>query len=282
DDDILDDHVRTKEVFINNIDPNLWDDASFAKWAIRGESPYGSVDSKGASVIGKDNKPVWKTRQKNNEEVKNTIIKANKDIWKMLPSRWRVGVSLLAKEVKKMYDGELTIIGNARIKPYDILHVIDYTNDMHGAVEVRRVIHTLNPQTGFTTRITPDLIVNQKDRYSSEEVYYMSKLMSHSASRALVGLVPKGVLTGVVGFEATMYAQGLAATSAFKGFAAATTVATVGGLIIGAGLAVYLGHKTLKYHAQRIVATVGLTIGRDSLDLQPLFYRGLPYTAGIE
>jgi len=132
DDDILDDQIRTKEIFANNIDPFLWDDANFAKEAMNAETPYHSGTSSTITVKDKNTNKVL-TGDAAEEELAKRRTQDSAS-WSMLPSRWRVGVSMLAKEVRNMYDGELTLVGNPQIKPYDVIHILDYTNGMQGAV----------------------------------------------------------------------------------------------------------------------------------------------------
>lgn len=71
-------------------------------------------------------------------------------------------INALKDTVKDMYQGDVCIIGNPSIKPFDRISINDTYEDMVGDFEVESVVHTLNAQTGFTTSIHPDLIVRQK------------------------------------------------------------------------------------------------------------------------
>lgn len=281
DDDIFDDHIRRKDIFVNNIKTSHWDDVAFSKYALSGESPWfahmdGGFSKKGtqSNVEFVKNGDEARTKQQVDDIKKNI----HDNLWRVLPSRWRVGVSLLAKEVRNMYDGELTIVGNGKIKPFDVIHMIDYVNDMHGSFEVGRVIHTLN-QNGFTTRIKPDLIVNQKSKFNNEEVYFAGKLIKHSTDRRFWGLFPRGLLAvsgGSMAAGATMLIAKLAKVGAAVAFG------NVIGLIVGGGLVMYSGYKAFRYNSERILTIMNNTLGRDSLDLNPLTYKGMPYMAGVE
>ena len=66
--------------------------------------------------------------------------------------------SLLSKGVWQIYSGELVILGNPSIKPYDICYIFDEYSDMYGPVQVRRVQHIMSNETGFLTVITPDCV----------------------------------------------------------------------------------------------------------------------------
>jgi murein DD-endopeptidase MepM/ murein hydrolase activator NlpD len=70
----------------------------------------------------------------------------------------RYAISHLQKACWSIYQGDLVILGNPRIKPYDIVFIHDEYTDMHGPVQVRRVTHMFDMQHGFLTIITPDLV----------------------------------------------------------------------------------------------------------------------------
>lgn len=69
-----------------------------------------------------------------------------------------VGITQLRDWVKEMYQGDITIIGNAAINPYDSIYLHDTFVDMKGFVEVKRVTHHLSVSTGFITVIQPDCV----------------------------------------------------------------------------------------------------------------------------
>jgi hypothetical protein len=288
DDNILDDQIRTKVMFINNIDPSLWDDSSWAKKVFKGEGIWTNVKEDRYASEDKYGNPVIKSCNQKDKDGQHADasedVSKQKYLWETMPSRWRVGVSLLAQEAKNMYNGELTITGNSNIKPYDIIHMIDYVNDMHGSFEVGRVIHTLSPQTGFTTRIKPDLIVAQKNKFTLDEIFIASSMVSQSVNRSFANFLAGGlVTTSAVGFTHSIGTgiAGLAAGAAGIPAGVTAALSTVG-LAAAAGLLVYGGYKTVKYHHERIIMTMNNMIGRDSLDILPLTYRNVPYVAGVE
>lgn len=69
-------------------------------------------------------------------------------------------LSLLFYALKEAYRGELVIIGNPKIKPYDIVYIFDEYTDMFGPIEVEQVVHRFSQETGFITEIIPDLVVH--------------------------------------------------------------------------------------------------------------------------
>lgn len=71
----------------------------------------------------------------------------------------RYGVGSLVYELKKAYDGSLLLLGNPRIKPWDIVMVYDHYNDMAGPIEVEQVIEKISFETGYITEIKPNMVV---------------------------------------------------------------------------------------------------------------------------
>jgi hypothetical protein len=71
----------------------------------------------------------------------------------------RYGLSILAESLKEGYRGNLIIIGNPTIKPYDVVYIHDEYTDMTGPVEVEQVVHKFSQQSGFITEITPDMCI---------------------------------------------------------------------------------------------------------------------------
>lgn len=69
-------------------------------------------------------------------------------------------LALLNKSLKDGYKGNLIIIGNPRIKPYDICYIDDNYTDVSGPIEVEQVVHKFSQRTGFITEITPDMVIH--------------------------------------------------------------------------------------------------------------------------
>ena len=75
----------------------------------------------------------------------------------------KITTNVLRESVKDMYTGSLCVIGDPSVKPYDRFDIIDTYEDMSGQMEVETVVFSMNSDTGFTTTITPDLIVRAVD-----------------------------------------------------------------------------------------------------------------------
>jgi len=71
----------------------------------------------------------------------------------------RYALSLLCQNMKDIYKGDIIIIGNGKIKPYDVCYVVDRYTDMIGPVEVEQVTHLFDQEHGFLTEIKPDMLV---------------------------------------------------------------------------------------------------------------------------
>lgn len=78
---------------------------------------------------------------------------------------WRITARSLKDSVKEMYQGELITIGDPSVKPYDIIYLYDVYENMQGGCEVEAVTHILNSQTGFTSSIYVDPMIDIDNRY---------------------------------------------------------------------------------------------------------------------
>ena len=106
----------------------------------------------------------------------------------------KVTTNVLRQSVKDMYEGEICVIGDASLKPYDRVTLMDMYEDVSGDVEVETVIHSMNIETGFTTTFIPDVIVRAE--HTCQEFGYQS--VTSSLILGLVGSVTlKGLLMGM-------------------------------------------------------------------------------------
>ena len=75
----------------------------------------------------------------------------------------RITINALRESLQGMYAGEICVVGDPSVKPYDRFYLTDVYEDMTGQLEVEAVVYSMNFNTGFTTTIYPDLIVRQDD-----------------------------------------------------------------------------------------------------------------------
>lgn len=111
----------------------------------------------------------WKGNKLGSVIVNNLSDKFGKDGGAKIA--WRMGATALKNSFKDMYEGEVIIIGDTSIKPFDKIYLYDTYENMDGAFEVEAVVHRLCPETGFTSSIYPDCITAVDSRY--EEISQM-------------------------------------------------------------------------------------------------------------
>lgn len=102
---------------------------------------------------------------------------------------WRSTASALKNSMKDMYKGELIVMGDPTVKPYDKFSIQDMYEDMTGVAEVEQVVHMFSIDTGFTTSITPDLISAIDNKYETTNNAITSQMMMGSlmATTLLIG-----------------------------------------------------------------------------------------------
>lgn len=73
----------------------------------------------------------------------------------------KMTIDALKTQMKEMYQGQLTIIGDPTVKPNDRMIITDTINGINGQTLVRDVVHVFSSDDGFKTVITPDLITSE-------------------------------------------------------------------------------------------------------------------------
>ena len=99
----------------------------------------------------------------------------------------RVTTNVLRESVSNMYCGELCVLGDTSIKPFDRFYVEDTYEDMQGHMEVEGVVYSMNSATGFTTTIYPDTIVRMGEDNHEAAVHLINGRMLGSLSVAVTG-----------------------------------------------------------------------------------------------
>lgn len=165
--------------------------------------------------------------------VQSAVFKAHAFIpenqLRIAPVRWpnckgytmamRYGMGELLTRIKDMYRGELIVVGNARIRPWDVAILVDTYNDMVGPVEVEQVVHTFSHETGFITEIKPSAVAfaNEISGWPMIEGMKLFAMAIHdihnryhglSVSNADIGAGDPGLLDTVAGLvtKSTSYA----------------------------------------------------------------------------
>jgi hypothetical protein len=78
----------------------------------------------------------------------------------------RYGLGELLYGTRKMYEGSLTILGDTKINPWDVVILHDDVTNMYGPVEVCSVTHMFSFETGFITDIETNALVTANEELS--------------------------------------------------------------------------------------------------------------------
>lgn len=85
------------------------------------------------------------------------------EYWTSESQASKYGHSAVRDYMKDMYKGELVVLGDPTVKPYDIFNMHDDMVDMSGNALVKSVTHHFSLETGFITSIEPDAYVYNWD-----------------------------------------------------------------------------------------------------------------------
>ena len=112
------------------------------------------------------------------------------------------GSNILAMLSRKYYDGNIVVLLDTKIEPWDNIMLYDEYRDMTGIVGVRRVTHTFNPEIPGppATFIVPDL-----PSYSEYNIYnYTDGALREGISKiaAVIGTAVLGILAYKIGKRA--------------------------------------------------------------------------------
>ena len=160
----------------------------------------------------------------------------------------RYALGLLMRNVKEIYQGEIVIIGNPKVKPNDVIFLLDEYNDMTGAFEVRQVQHIFDQEHGFVTEIQPDMLVQAAE-------------WSLLGSAEALGVVMEGFLHQTVSSKGPAASGGIGKSLSFLPW------------ILGHGINLFGG-----FLANKIINYTQLA---QPLVMSPLMHHGRPFTGGI-
>ena len=156
----------------------------------------------------------------------------------------------LNQTLKKLYGGDLIILGDPDIKPHDIVYLNDTYTGMYGPIEVREVVHNLTMDGGFTTTIIPDLVVHINNPTS---------------------IIDTWMVQGVTGLMAAV---------AFFTVGAVLFSGIVGAAVIAGAVSIPCVRDT---YFPTIFGKLGFSDSiREPIGITPLVYMGKPYVAGFE
>lgn len=159
----------------------------------------------------------------------------------------RYALSMLCDNVKEIYKGDLCTIGNGKVKPYDVVYMVDEYTDMIGAFEVEEVQHIFDQNHGFRTEIKPDMLVQAAE-------------WSLLGSSEAMGVVMEGALHKLMGSDGPPASTG-GKTLSFMANMMGRGVAMVGG---------FMSQKILNY----------TQLGQP-LVMSPLLHHGRVFAGGV-
>lgn len=83
----------------------------------------------------------------------------------------RIALAHVARSLKTMYQGQVHLIGNPRIRPFDYIYLANAYHDYWGLAEVHSATHIMNSMMGYTTsiEINPIVIVDDPSTWSWTE-----------------------------------------------------------------------------------------------------------------
>ena len=106
-------------------------------------------------------------------------------------------VTGLRDSLKEMYQGELIVIGDPTVKPFDRVILNDDEELMEGQVEVREVVQNFSGYNGYTTSVYVDCIsaINKQEEIQKT---WMSSVALHTASLGIGGAIfTKSIASGI-------------------------------------------------------------------------------------
>ena len=110
-----------------------------------------------------------------------------------------VGANALKNYMSYMYDGELVLLGYPSVKPHDRFYLEDNYSDMQGVAGVRRVVHHMSFETGFTTSVTPDCVCVVDDMHQLSLAHWQSAVAGVIVGRLLVRKAARSALDRIFG-----------------------------------------------------------------------------------
>ena len=203
----------------------------------------------------------------------------------------------LAQNLRDMYKGELVMLGDGSIKPYDTIYLYDEYNDIVGPVEVEQVVHSYTIEHGFTSTITPDLCLNidnpfkftflhalssktniaaakvERDREASDASKYKEMEKSEYTTKHSKGIY----LAGREDLEETLgtYRKGTVLLSMVGGVADTVSKFNPAGILTGNSIMMKVAGKVYSSLANKIY-------NRNPINIHPLIHKGSAYVAGID
>ena len=155
----------------------------------------------------------------------------------------RYCMGLLKEGLQRVYKGEILVTG-MDIDPYDICHIHDERSQIYGPFQVRAVVDTITPETGWITEITPDMIVGTNEWSTQTTTSATGAVMAvlYDRYRSQINTT-MGIGLGAGAVEATALGTGALGTT--------VAVPAIGTLLAGSMLAYYGGYELIRWTQER-------------------------------
>lgn len=228
----------------------------------------------------------------------------------------KVATNVLTKSMRPMYRNNIRILGR-NIKPWDYIYLSDKFTDMNGVLDVERVVHHYDTNTGWTTNIIPHLVceanpgnravqaaifANRMDRIYDLVTYTTNGILAITAAPfgaalgnaaligsgsirgALLNVIKNNVIKGTGRQVATkaILKEGLddiknISLPKLKNIFTRDITKYFNRYLLGETVKLGVGETTGLY-------SINLQSGNDQLPLvmTPLIYKGLPLQAGMQ
>ena len=193
----------------------------------------------------------------------------------------KYGAQFLSREAKKLYKGEVSLIGNPAIKPFDKAFITDVAEEMYGPIEVAQHILSISATDGMISNVTPSMISNIKNTVGMTVLdtlsYYRNNTKIRDFYKTNGSSADNPLIWDMVSTEtnAANTASSLQLTGAIGAVAFGTLAFTI------------LGPATLLagLFMASAMADLGYTIGNNlrkfnPIMLRPLIKNGVPYILG--
>lgn len=198
-----------------------------------------------------------------------------------------MATSILMWHLRDIYDGEITILGDPTIRPYDVCYIYDNYNDFSGPVEVEQVVHTLSSETGFITQIVPDLYNTISDlptrtNISAFGVYGYRWMLQH------MGLMGANLKEEYERTPETWLRQqnqtGVSIGLERHGLDGDNWASAVGGAVLWTGVASFIGLWPLAGVPMFLGAYFlgGYLKDHATIRVVPLMHKGHPFVTGLQ
>jgi hypothetical protein len=196
---------------------------------------------------------------------------------------FNVAASNVKDYMKDMYQGQLIVLGDPTVNPYDAMYIGDMQNEMFGTCYVGAVTHTMSLDTGFITSIKPDAAVSNQDQ--GEESLWIAGGAVASA------LVVKGITIAAASAAAkvaAITAGGAIVIPGVVGSIVAPTVAKAALTWLGTALGVMGGAPALVLIPAVFIVAIGISgmirryfNGAECVSINLLQFQGREFSAGI-